>query len=350
VKVRASSATTDPGKALKRGPYRSVFLVAGGESGTDVVIKRFCHPHPLKRLRDGVRARREYRLLAHLHANGVRVPRPLALVDAGPARDVRMEAVPGATSLEHLFAERARPAGGWEAFLERLGRELARVQAARVHLRDLGSKNVLVDGEGRPWLIDFHDARIRTRACPPAAAFAEVVAAAAAGRESLAPRLRLRFLAAWRRAAGTRDSIDLIELEARARLRRRDTIAKGIGRWLRESSRCTAHDTTLTRRGRASSPVVIATDDLPLEQARRRWLSAARLLEHGLPVAQPGELERRGATARVVFDAPSRWLAEEELRERLLDRGLALESWTDALLTDDVEGVALRPPERLLEI
>jgi hypothetical protein len=52
----------------------------------------------------------------------------------------------------------------------------------------------------------------------------------------------------------------------------------------------------------------------------------------------------------VAFDAPSKWQQEDELRGLMRDRGLELESWKDALLVDDVEGVALRPPERLLDI
>lgn len=351
-------AHLDPGEPLSRGRFRSVFLAPPGASGVDgedgpVVIKRFHHPGGLRRLRDGVRARREFRLLAHLLAAGVRVPRPLRLVDSRPTWDVHMQAVPDATPLERLFEAGAEPVGGWGALLADLGLQLARVQAARVRLRDLGPKNVLVDGAGRPWCIDFHDARLRRRDLTRAEALAEVRTAAAAARDFLPARLRLRFLARWRNAAGVREPpgpfgpLELGALEEAARQERRATVAKGIGRWLRDSSRCSVNGTTLTRRGRAPGQVACETA-LPFEEARQRWLCAARLLEHGLPVVRPGELARAGARARISLDVPRNWSSEARLRELLHDRGLALDSWKDALLVGEA-GVALKAPLRLLE-
>jgi tRNA A-37 threonylcarbamoyl transferase component Bud32 len=318
---------------LRARAFRSVELEPGGEPA--VVVKRFHHPNPLLAPFDGARARREQAALVALHAAGLPVPRPLGLVRAARGFEVRLAAVEGARTLAESLADGGAPPGGWERLLARLGRLLAGVQAAGWEHGDLHPGNVLVDAQGAPWLIDFQ----RARRVPPdaARALAELVECAAVARERLAPRLRARFLVAWLRAlpAGLRPALAGTALaravESRARTRRLALVRTGLGRWLRESSRVRVLDggARLERRDLAGEP----GDALELRALRAeleaRWLGAARLLEHGLPVARPARLLRgsrwlgRGAAALFeppVAGAPS----ERALLDALEERGLAL--------------------------
>lgn len=294
---------SDRERVLKRGRSRTVLLAM--ENGRDVVLKRFHHPSPLKRWRDGWRARTELRALERLERHGVRVPHPLGIVRTPSGPEVRMEAVPGATSLEALLTGASTRALDWERFLPRLGDFLARLYRAPIDHTDLHPGNVLVDAEDQPWLIDFHAARLRRGAGGAERWTRDLVRAAAFAREALSARQRLRFTAAWRRALPARLQLPALdELEQRARLERRAAVESGSGRWLRTSSRCLAERQRLEARW----PPRPAADELPtfqlaspLPEARARWRSAARCVEHGIPVAVPLLLEADAHGARATY-------------------------------------------------
>lgn len=107
-----------------------------------------------------VRSLAEFRLLASMHAEGLPVPAPLAAAYWRRGLVYRaalmVERIPGARALADWLGGRADDAP-WEA----VGAMLARFHAAGVHHADLNAHNILVDGGGRPWLIDFDRGRRR---------------------------------------------------------------------------------------------------------------------------------------------------------------------------------------------
>jgi tRNA A-37 threonylcarbamoyl transferase component Bud32 len=223
---------------LKESRRRTVEL-AGAR-----VVKRFHDPNPLKAPRDWWRARHEHRVLSRLHDLGVHVPAPLAMRRVGRTWQVEMQAVP--TDLDLAQWIRAGRFDGPEGpyVARRLGRLLAAVHAAGLDHEDLHAENVLLDATLEPWLIDFHQARLRH----PLSARrirAHLVQAAARAREALPAAFRARVYLAWRAALpaelratlSDRDTL-LAEVEAAARGARRDARLAMRARWLREGGTC----------------------------------------------------------------------------------------------------------------
>lgn len=338
---------------LAERPFRSVVLERHGE--LLVVTKRFHHPNRFLARLDGARARREQAAHLALAARGLPVPRARAVRNGPRGPELELEAVPGAQDLRALLAARAAPPGGWVRLAARLGAVLARLHAAGFAQDDLHPGNVLVDARGAPWLVDLAHAR---RATPERArALDELVQCAAAAREHLAPRARLTFLAAWRRAlpAELRPALAGAALvravEARARVRRRRAVRLGLGRWLRPSSR--------VRRAPEAGVAALARVDLAdlaegaegaagaaLEltgapgELRARWLGAARLLEHALPAARPALYVQ---DLRASFERPARLApTRAALVAELVERGLALAD--ERLLHAFPGGWAVLPP------
>jgi tRNA A-37 threonylcarbamoyl transferase component Bud32 len=357
-------------RSLKRGRARTVLTEERG--GEQVVIKRFHHPNVLQALRDPGRARAEFRALEHLSRRGVRVPRPLELVDARGGAELCMEAVPGAIVLTELLAASRRdaPAPGrdWGRLVVRLGRLLAGLHGSEVEHSDLHAGNVLVDERDRPWLIDFHAARLVRGPASAERLRRDLVTVTAHAREALPARLRARFLLAWRRAlapelAAVLEPTFEAELEDRARRARREHVAHGVNRWLRPSSRCRVERTSAARVYvpllLAARPLPLPVRELPAREARERWLAAARLVEHGLPAARPARLELAGARAALglevdlagpLLPAGSRERALATVLGLLHDRGLALPGLAagDLLAVEDA-GFVLAPPRELAD-
>lgn len=107
---------------------------------------------------DRVRSLAEFRLLAGLRAERLPVPAPLL---AGYwKRGLRyraailVERIPGARPLASWLGAQAG-AAPWEM----VGTMLAAFHRAGVDHADLNAHNVLVDGDGKPWLIDFDRGR-----------------------------------------------------------------------------------------------------------------------------------------------------------------------------------------------
>lgn len=326
---------------LRARAFRSVVLEARADE--DLVVKRFHHPNPLLARFDRGRAQREFEALVELERAGFPVPRPLGVRATDRGWELVLASVPSARTLQDLLESAAVPAGGWERLLARLGELLARLQSAGWEHGDLHQGNVLVDRDGKPWLIDFQ--RARRVALDRARRLSEVVECAAMAREQLPRRVRARFLVAWRAALSPELRPRLAgaalarALEERARLRRIERVEIGLGRWLRESSRVRwierGQDRVLLRRNLV--PEVLGAS-LPAQwfvlrgehdELRARWLGAARLAEHRLPVARPAAFAP-GARARTTgawaaFETPrTAARSKMELRDALADRGLAL--------------------------
>jgi tRNA A-37 threonylcarbamoyl transferase component Bud32 len=368
-----------PAGVLKARPSRSVTLEADA-SGAPVVVKRFHHRGALRRALDGRRARRELGVLRELLCLGLSVPSPRALRAGRGGWELHLEPVAGARRLGEFLGSTEEPPGGWPRLLCRLARELAGLHAAGWGHGDLHAGNVLVDRAGRPWLIDFQRAR---RARPSAARERDdLVRAAALARESLPPRLRARFFLAWLRALPASRRMDhpargsgrsrlAAEVEARARLHRRAAVRSGLGRWLRESSRVrsveVAGRAALVRADLVGDDVEarelagVGATETELCGTRREleaaWLAAARLHEHGIPVAAPAVLvaptRRRARDGWARFELPRRGAASEaELLARLAERGLGLGAPARgrSIARSAAGGCYFAPPFRLLDL
>ena len=113
---------------------------------------------------DANRAFREFRLLARLSELGLPVPAPLA---AGYARaglfyraDLMTLAIPDSRTLAQALAAGQAEAFDWRG----LGGLLARFHAAGAFHADLNAHNVMRDGAGTLWLIDFDRGELRAPA------------------------------------------------------------------------------------------------------------------------------------------------------------------------------------------
>ncbi|MFZ1390404.1 MAG: 3-deoxy-D-manno-octulosonic acid kinase [Dokdonella sp.] len=112
------------------------------------------------------RAFREFRLLAELHDAGLPVPLPVMAryVRSGMSyrADLITAQIPAALTLAERLAARDLDA----ALATRVGRTLAGFHAKGIWHADLNASNLLVDGGGKVWLIDFDRCRKRKPAMP----------------------------------------------------------------------------------------------------------------------------------------------------------------------------------------
>jgi tRNA A-37 threonylcarbamoyl transferase component Bud32 len=271
---------------------------------------------------------------------GLPVPEPLAL----RARAGRPELV--SAWIEGLDLRRRLCAGADPALAVRLGQALARMHELGLRHADLHAGNVLVDGHGEPWLVDAGGARLGA-ALSRVERRASLVLVCADLREHTSRGWRARAWHAYLEALGEQASADEARtIEALAQERRRAVILRAQRRWLRDSGAC-------ARRPGSQGPV-LASRDLQLSggevlelrptsqaRARRYWLCAVRLCDHGLPCARP-LLWFQGGKALLFFRLPrfcEPAALEEvlaELAPQLADRGLEilpgseLRAWRDA--------------------
>jgi 3-deoxy-D-manno-octulosonic acid kinase len=107
------------------------------------------------------RSFREWRLLAELHGQGLPVPRPVAAyyqkTRATYHADLITQRIAGTFPLSACLVRRALPDGGWR----RIGACIRRFHDAGVCHADLNAHNILLDGDGRPWLLDFDKGTLR---------------------------------------------------------------------------------------------------------------------------------------------------------------------------------------------
>ena len=170
---QATPALLDPagwsGRAapVQQGGRGAAWFVQG--EGVDAVLRHYRRGGLMARLgrrryawfgEAQVRSLAEFRLLAGLRAEGLPVPAPLL---AGYWRRglhydaaIVVERIPGARSLASWLDADA-DAAPWET----IGTMLARFHRAGLDHADLNATNILVDGAGQPWLIDFDRSRRR---------------------------------------------------------------------------------------------------------------------------------------------------------------------------------------------
>jgi tRNA A-37 threonylcarbamoyl transferase component Bud32 len=298
-------APLDP--ELDSGASRRVVV----EHGQAVKIWR--HSSPLQRLRDAARARREFAILSHLCAQGLRVPRPRELRRGARGHELAMQLVPGAVNVQLALEGRAAwPLGRARAWRE-LGALLADLHGVGLRQRDLHPGNALLDPQGRAWAVDFDKARLA--AAPTRARLRrELVELCAYAVERTTARERARFALAWWRAlpaalraqtAARRAELGsfLAEVERAAPACRDQQVRRLLRRWLRESSRVRRVQTSEGRLLVAREPWPPTPPDAPTalarergwriepyatrRAARARWLALAENAERDRPGPRP---------------------------------------------------------------
>ncbi len=352
---------------IKRGPHRSIAIRTSPEAGASIV-KRYRARHLWRRLGDRGRARNEFGILRALHELGLAVPEPYEVRRVGDAWELSCAAIAGARSLLECLRWPASLPVEPAQLARRLGTLVGRAHAAGLVHGDLHAGNLLLDEQGRPWLIDFTRARLVERT-PGDVLRRDLVTLAADAREFAPLRLRRRFLVAWRAALGPRSRADLgpaflVQLEELARARRGEALLEHQDRWSRASGLCErvqlagldvliartdgdgGAERDAERRERAvawlslepgahlpgddASGVLVVDDS---QHAARSWRSLGRAWQHRLPGVVPLAFVA-GERARGLYRAPAKSapLAAEaraaeglgSLHAQLDERGLEL--------------------------
>lgn len=106
----------------------------------------------------------ELKLTLRLHADGMPVPRPVAVhyrqTGIGYTADIITDYLADTRTLAQLLAAGDVPLGTWAA----IGRTIRRFHDRGVDHGDLNAHNILLRGEDGVFLIDFDKARLRQRA------------------------------------------------------------------------------------------------------------------------------------------------------------------------------------------
>lgn len=123
------------------------------------LVARFIDDHYLWTGADRTRAFREWRLLKSLRAHGLPVPTPVAahVYRTGViyTADIITAYLPDTRKLSSFIAQGGAPAGCWR----RIGAMIRAVHDRGVDHPDLTAHNVLLDGAGNPFLVDFDNAQ-----------------------------------------------------------------------------------------------------------------------------------------------------------------------------------------------
>jgi len=306
---------------LKTNLNRTVLLERDGDSG--IVIKRFHSPGALRRLTDGRRAAREFKILSQLHELGLPVPRPLEIRKQGDHWEVLIQWLPGSYAIEDfLRGERELPVGTGD-LPRKLANLLARIWNAGLVHSDLHAGNVLLDEMGKLWIIDFQHARFRSE-ISTRRRIRDLIVLAAGVRETCSPRFRAKFLIELLRQLDTEESEDRTilakRIEDEARLHHRYRVRRRQLRWTRESGACRAF---------AAGPVT-GWVSREIEASRAPELCKLALLEFD----ETATILANGFESFEVQQAGETWLLiraqdESTLREawytsvRIKDHGLA---------------------------
>lgn len=110
---------------------------------------------------NGTRAFREWRLLAELHARGLPVPRPIAArvcrYGLSYTADILTAYLEGTRSVDSMLHAGESLGDQWQV----IGGTLREFHDDGVDHSDLNVRNILIDNEGRVFLIDFDKGRLR---------------------------------------------------------------------------------------------------------------------------------------------------------------------------------------------
>lgn len=110
---------------------------------------------------DATRAFREWRLLAHLHAQGLPVPAPIAARylrrGFSYTADLITEELPASRSLVQFLSNGTLPHAAWRA----IGACIARFHRAGAYHADLNAHNILLTTDHEVFVLDFDRGRLR---------------------------------------------------------------------------------------------------------------------------------------------------------------------------------------------
>lgn len=103
----------------------------------------------------------EFHLLQHLHQAGVNVPRPIAakVEKKGPfyQADLLSEKIPDALDLVDLLKQKSLSTQQYT----QIGQQIRKLHDAQVNHTDLNIHNILIDNNGKVWIIDFDKCSIQ---------------------------------------------------------------------------------------------------------------------------------------------------------------------------------------------
>lgn len=126
-------------------------------------VSKLVHDHYVWLGLERTRAFLEFRLLARLASEGFPVPRPIAarVQRAGPVyrADIITQLLVGTRSLHSYLVDAGPPADAWSE----IGRVVRRLHDRGVDHPDLTAQNLLLDADGRVFVVDFDKTRLRPR-------------------------------------------------------------------------------------------------------------------------------------------------------------------------------------------
>ena len=138
------------GHALVLRPYRRGGMI--GKMNADLYL----------RLGAGAsRPAREYRLLAWMHAQGLPVPRPVAARYVPRGLCYRADLVTLCIAQSRPLAEIIHEVGVPQEVWANIGAVVRQMHDLGVDHTDLNCRNILLDADMQPWLIDFDKCRKR---------------------------------------------------------------------------------------------------------------------------------------------------------------------------------------------
>ncbi|MDX1467072.1 MAG: 3-deoxy-D-manno-octulosonic acid kinase [Halomonas sp.] len=162
----------DAGRVTGEAPGRGASLFLDAGENLEWVLRPYRRGGLIARASDArylwtglerTRAYRELRLTARLRDLGLPVPRPVAaqVTRHGLSYEAALITVriPGARALADLITRQQAD----DALLERVGATVRRFHDAGLNHVDLNARNLLIDPEGRVWLIDLDRCRLRRR-------------------------------------------------------------------------------------------------------------------------------------------------------------------------------------------
>ncbi|MEM9801980.1 MAG: lipopolysaccharide kinase InaA family protein [Planctomycetota bacterium] len=319
---------------IKSNAKRTVYVesVAGAPVA---LVKRF-HAPGLSRLRDWLRARGEADALEMARSCRLPVPAVLALNHDEGGWSLRLEWIEGAKRLDEVLEAGAHPHVRRTDLARRIGALVADCERVGMRHPDPHPGNVLVDADGKLWLIDL--ARVRFWFADPIRFRRMLVVASARIRESTSERFRaLVFRSFLRQHRVATQTPDPHAIEAAARIRQRRDVERRVDVWCRTSS-ATAVDED--EAGRQTVRVRAAGDEPAAgwrveriegdrDAVRAIWSTAVRATLHGIPSARPRRVALQSpcfVELDVPIDAaPARNTASiARLEELLADRGLVV--------------------------
>ena len=119
------------------------------------LIAKF-NPHRYRRTAARTsRAMQEFGLLRFMQAQGLPVPAPVAARQVVAGRhytaDIIVAMIPGTRNVVQRLVSSALSSEEWKA----IGQAIRQLHNAQVYHSDLNAHNLLLDGSGKAWIVDF---------------------------------------------------------------------------------------------------------------------------------------------------------------------------------------------------